>query len=80
MQQVKSIYLLQVETIELDLTVLLNLKCEELWEIGTPIMAQTKVIFKFRELSKGVEFNSVILYRMHMNLNLWHYLLFLFQH
>ena len=37
---------------ELDSTVLLNLKCEEIPEIGTPIMAQTKVIFKFRELSK----------------------------
>ena len=34
---------------ELYLTVLLNLKCEELKEIGTPIMAQTKVIFKFRD-------------------------------
>ena len=44
---------------ELDSRVLLNLKCEELWEIGTPIMAQTKVIFKFRELSEGVEFNSL---------------------
>ena len=42
---------------EIDLTVLLNLKCEEIEEIGTPIMAQTKVIFKFRELSKGVELN-----------------------
>ena len=27
---------------ETDLTVLLNLKCEEIQEIGTPIMAQTK--------------------------------------
>ena len=43
---------------ELDLTLLFNLKCEELYEIGTPIMAQTKVIFKFRELTKGVELNS----------------------
>ena len=25
----------------------------------TPVMAQTKVIFKFRELSKGVELNSL---------------------
>ena len=44
---------------ERDLTVLLNLKCEEIEEIGTPIMAQTKVILIFRELSKGVEFNSL---------------------
>ena len=50
---------------ELDLTVLLNIKCEEIWEIGTPIMAQTKVIFKFRELSKGVEINSI---SKHVNL------------
>ena len=50
---------------ELDLKVLLNLKCEELWEIGTPIMAQTKVILKFRELSKGVELNSL---SKHVNL------------
>ena len=46
---------------ELDLTVLLNLK----WEIGTPIMAQTKVILKFRELSKGVELNYL---SKHVNL------------
>ena len=50
---------------ELDLTVLLNLKCEEIYEIGTPIMSQTKVIFKFRELSKGVELNSL---SKHLNL------------
>ena len=42
---------------ELDLTVVLYCKCEKLWEIGTPIRAQIKVIFKFRELSKGVELN-----------------------
>ena len=39
---------------EIDSTVLLNLKCEEIEEIVTPIMAQTKIIMKFRELSKGV--------------------------
>ena len=50
---------------ELDLTVLFNLKCEEISEIGTPIMAQTKVIFKFRELPKGVELNSL---SKHVNL------------
>ena len=43
---------------EIDLTVLLNLKCEETQEIGTTFMAQTKIILKFRELSTGVEFNS----------------------
>ena len=47
---------------ELDLTVSLNLKCEEIQEIGTPILAQTKVIFKFRELSKSVELNSLSKY------------------
>ena len=50
---------------ELNLTVLLSLKCEEIQEIGTPIMAQTKVILKFRGLSKGVEFNSL---SIHVNL------------
>ena len=50
---------------ELDLTVLLNLKCEEIYEIGTPIVEQTEVIFKFRELSKGVELNSL---SKHVNL------------
>ena len=44
---------------ESDLTVLLNLECEEIEEIGTPIMAQTKIIMKLRELSKGVELNSL---------------------
>ena len=51
---------------EIDLTVSLNRKCEEIQEIGTPIMAQTKVIFKFRELSKGVEVNCP---SKHVNLN-----------
>ena len=50
---------------ELDLTVSLNLKCEEIEEIGTQIMAQTKDILKFRELSKGVELNSL---SKHVNL------------
>ena len=50
---------------EIDLTVLLNLKCEEIQEIGTPIMAQTKIILKFRKLSKGVELNSI---SKHVNL------------
>ena len=50
---------------EIDLTVLLNLKCEEIEEIGTPIMAQTKIIMKFRELSKGVELKSL---SKHVNL------------
>ena len=50
---------------ERDLTILLNLKCEEIQEIGTPIMAQTKIILKFRELSKGVKFNSL---SIHVNL------------
>ena len=50
---------------EINLTVLLNLKCEEIEEIGTPIMAQTKIIMKFRELSKGVELNSL---SKHVNL------------
>ena len=50
---------------ELYLTVLLNLKCEEIEEIGTPIMAQTKIIMKFRELSKGVELSSL---SKHVNL------------
>ena len=43
----------------------MNLKCEDIGKIGTPIMAQTKVIFKFRELSKGVEINSL---SKHVNL------------
>ena len=47
---------------EFDLTVLLILKGEEILEIGTPIMAQTKVILKFRVLSKGVEFNSLSIF------------------
>ena len=47
---------------EMDLTVLLNLKCEGIQEIGTPIMAQTKIIMKFRELSKGVELNSLSIF------------------
>ena len=38
--------LLQVEAKELDLTVLLNLKCEEIEKIGTPIMAGTTENFK----------------------------------
>ena len=50
---------------EIDLTILLNLKCEEIEEIGTPIMAQTKIIMKFPELSKGVELNSL---SKHVNL------------
>ena len=50
---------------ELDSTVLLNLKCEEIPEIGTPIMAQIKIILKFLEMSKGVEFNSL---SKHVNL------------
>ena len=50
---------------EIDLTVLLNLKCEEIEEIGTPIMPQTKIIMKFREQSKGVELNSL---SKHVNL------------
>ena len=44
---------------EIVITVLLNLKCEEIEEIVTQIMAQTKIIMKFRELSKGVELNSL---------------------
>ena len=43
----------------IDLTVLLNLKCEEIQEIGTPIMAGTANKFKILNLPKGVEFNSL---------------------
>ena len=50
---------------EIDLTVLLNLKCEEIEEIGTPIMAQTKIMMKFRELSRGVDLNYL---SKHVNL------------
>ena len=44
---------------EIDLTVLLDLKCEEIQEIGTPIMAGTAEKFKIMYLPKGVEFNSL---------------------
>ena len=44
---------------ELDLTVLLNLRCEEIQEIGTPIMARTVYKFKILNLLKGVEFYSL---------------------
>ena len=44
---------------ETDLTVLLNLKCEEIQEIRTPIMAGTADKFKILNLLKGVEFNSL---------------------
>ena len=37
--------ILQVETIELDLTVLQNLKCEEIQKIGTQILAERTEIF-----------------------------------
>ena len=50
---------------EIEITVLLNLKCEEIEEIGTPIMAQTKIIMKFRELSKDEKLNSL---SKHVNL------------
>ena len=39
---------------EIDLTVLLNLKCEELQEIGASIMAETRDKFKIRNKPKGV--------------------------
>ena len=44
---------------EIDLTVLMNLKCEEIWEIDTPIWAETKDKFQICNLPKGVEFNSL---------------------
>ena len=44
---------------EIDLTVLLNLKCGELQEIGTPILAETKDKFQIRNTPKGVEFNFI---------------------
>ena len=47
---------------EIDLTVLLNLKCEEIQEIGTPIMAGTVDKYKILNLPKGVEFNSLSVY------------------
>ena len=42
---------------EIDLTILLNLKCEEIQEIGTPIMTRTDDKFKILNLPKGVLFN-----------------------
>ena len=42
-------------TIELDLTVSLNLSCEEIKDTVTPIMAQTKPKLNICELSKGVK-------------------------
>ena len=44
---------------EIDLTVLLNLKCEEIQDNGTPIMARTDDKFKILNLPEGVEFNSI---------------------
>ena len=37
----------------------MNVKCEQIWEINTPIMARTDDIFKILNLPKGVEFNSL---------------------
>ena len=44
---------------EIDLTVLLNLKCEEIQEIGTLINARTDDKFKIMNISKGVELYSL---------------------
>ena len=44
---------------EIDLTVLLKMKCEEIQEIGIPIMAGTGDKFKIMNLPKGVECNSL---------------------
>ena len=44
---------------EINLTVLLNLKCEKIQEIGTPIMARTDGKSKNLNLPKGVGFNSL---------------------
>ena len=50
---------------ELDLTVLLNHKCEEMQEIGNSIMARTDDKIKILTLPKGVELNSL---SKHVNL------------
>ena len=44
---------------ELDLPVSLNLKCEEIWDTGSPIMEQGNAQLDIRELLKGVELNSL---------------------
>ena len=44
---------------EIDLTVSLNLKCEEIKDTGSPIMEQSRAKLNIRELLKGVEFNSL---------------------
>ena len=51
---------------EIDLTVLLNLKCEEIQDIGTTILAVTEDKFQNRNLPKYVELNSLCkFYQVH---------------
>ena len=47
---------------ELDLTVSLNLKCEDIQDIVTPFIAESKPKLKIRVLPKGVEINSLSMY------------------
>ena len=44
---------------EFDLTLSLNLKCEEILDNRGPIMEQSNAKLDIRELLKGVEFNSL---------------------
>ena len=55
------------------LTVLLNLKFEEMQEIGTPIFAKTKGKLQIHYLPKGVAFNYL---SIHVYFYQGHYFLF----
>ena len=54
---------------------LLNLKCEEIEEIGTPIMAETTDKFQIRNMPKGVEINSLFIHVNFINVTIHYFML-----
>ena len=43
---------------EIESRVLLNLKCEQIQETGSPILAETKDTFQIRNPPKGIGYNT----------------------
>ena len=74
-QKIEDYSTSQVETIEVDLTVLLNLKCEEIQEFATPIMAESTDKFQIRKLPKGVEFHSLSIHVNCIKVNINYFML-----
>ena len=60
---------------EIDLAILLNLKCEVIQVIDTPILAETKDKFQIRNLPKGVKFNSLSIHVNFINLTIHYFML-----